>query len=49
MNDEIVLRVSGILYLLSEDFEKYSSKTIKDKLKDCNIMLNKYEYEDVII
>ena len=49
MNDEIVLRVSGILYLLSEDFEKYSSETIKDKLKDCNIMLNKYEYEDVII
>ena len=49
MNDEIVLRVSGILFLLSEDFEEYSSTTIKDKLKECNIMLNKYEYEDVII
>lgn len=49
MNDEIVLRVSGILYLLSEDFEKYSDIAIQKKLKECNIMLNKYEYEDIII
>lgn len=49
LNDEIVLRVSGILYLLSEDFEEYSSETIKDKLKECYKMLNQYEYEDVII
>ena len=49
MNDEIVLRVSGILFLLSEDFEKYSTRTIEKKLKECNIMLNKYEYEDIII
>ena len=49
MNDEIVLRVSGILFLLSEDFEKYSTRTIQNKLKECYKMLNKYEYEDVII
>lgn len=49
MNDEIVLRVSGILFLISEDFEKYSTRTIVNKLKECYKMLNKYEYEDVII
>lgn len=49
MNDEIVLRVSGILYLLSEDFYRYSDITIQNKLKECYKMLNKYEYEDVII
>ena len=49
MNDEIVLRVSGILFLLSEDFEKYSDIAIQKKLKECYKMLNQYEYEDIII